>query len=160
MVELKRCWNPFCTNGVCDGMHHTGMTGEHWTEPLNADNAPAAMRNGTRVLATVKYRADTRRDWQAVNLALNMPHPDVLLPLASLTHWLTQENRPAGHYQLWSGEELEVAGVWNGTLFTTVEDQDELDRDRALKEICTTFGVPENVVGGEQSDPMEYGLDA
>jgi hypothetical protein len=160
MVDLKRCWNPFCTNGVCDGMHHTGMAGERWTEPLNADNAPAAMKNGTRVLATVKCRTDTRCDWRIVNPALNMPHPDVLLPLASLTHWLTQESRPAGHYQLWSGEGLEVAGMWDGTLFMTVEDQDELDRDRADEEAAQAEQDRQIVLAEEQSDSMEYGLDA
>lgn len=162
MTQLKRCWNPLCVNGACDGIHHTGMAGEHWDESLTADKAPIAMPNGTLVLATVKYRGDTRRDWQIINPALRMPHPDVLLPLESLTRWLIQESQPAGLYQLWSADGLEVEGRWHDELsdFVTPEDQADRDDEREAEEAAMAELDHQIALAEEQSDSIEYGLNA
>jgi hypothetical protein len=185
MVDLKRCWNPFCTNGACDGTHHTGMAGEHWDEP-----APVKASNNARVLATVKHRADTRRDWQVVNPALNMPHPDVLRPLASLLNYL-HADQPAGHYQLWADQTLEIEGVWHQgqQSFMVIDELFHQDAeaghdfeagagDPELCDVCSepsgarihTMLADEDAAQAEQdrqialaeerSDSMEYGLDA
>lgn len=164
MTVALTCWSPFCTNGRCDGVHHTGMGGDHWDEPLTAANAVGAMPNGTRVLATVQYRTEPAGDWKIVSPALNVPHPNVELPLASLLNYL-YEGQPIGQYQLWINSVLKIEGIWTQSeqLFIKFDEQADIDEDAALADDQDAAMADEErwiALGEEQSDSIEYGLDA